>query len=243
MWNALLWGAVGGSSVFIGALIGIYCNVSHKVTGIIMAFGTGTLIGAASFDLMMKSVEKGGIKTTLIGYILGAAVFTISNMLIAKRGGHERKKSIQNSENHSGIAIFIGTIIDAIPESIIIGVSLIDHGSVGWLLLIAVFISNFPEGMSSSIGLQKGGYSKGKILLMWAFVLLLASLSSLGGYYFLENASATITSAIGAFAAGGIIAMVSATMMPEAYKEGGSFVGFISAIGLLLSLVLSYFEK
>jgi ZIP family zinc transporter len=243
MLEALFWGAVGGSSVFIGALVGIYIKISHKIAGSIMAFGTGTLIGAASFELMLTSVEKGGLHTTLIGFTIGAAAFTISNILIANKGGHERKKSTQNSINHSGLAIFVGTIIDAIPESIIIGVSLIEHGSVGQLLLIAVFISNFPEGMSSSIGLLKDGYSKGKILFLWGTVLLLASLSSLGGYFFLQNATDTTVALISAFAAGGIIAMVSSTMMPEAYKEGGPLVGFISAAGLLISLVLTHLDK
>lgn len=242
MLNALLWGGIAGSAVFLGSLIGILFNIKKYIIGIIMAFGTGILMGAASFELLLDSQERGGIVSTTFGFILGAIVFTIFNLIISKKGGKERKRSSKNPPNKSGLAIFIGTVIDAIPESIIIGVSLINNHSVSYILVIAIFISNFPEGLSSTIGLKKDNYSNFKILLLWFIVFLLSILSSLIGYTFLKDSSEVIISLIGSFAAGGIVAMVSSTMMPEAYEEGGPIIGLIAALGLITSLILTVID-
>jgi ZIP family zinc transporter len=242
MLRAALWGGLAGSAVFLGSLVGLSFNIEKKIIGFIMAFGTGVLIGAASFELLTQAVEDGGIKLTTIAFIGGALLFTIFNLLIAKRGGHQRKRSKGNPEGHSGLAIFIGTIMDAIPESLIIGVSLVDSTNVSYLLVIAVFLSNFPEGLSSSIGLKKDGYSKTRILLLWVLVSVLALLSSLVGFFLLKDSSSAIIAMISAFAAGGIVAMVSSTMMPEAYEESGVWVGLIAALGLMSSVILINLE-
>ncbi|APH03765.1 ZIP family metal transporter [Bacillus weihaiensis] len=241
MFQAGLWGAFAGSSILLGALIGLYMNLPKKITGLIMSFGTGVLIGAASFELLSEAVNEGGIMATSIGFLSGSLVFTLSEFILTKKGASDRKRSKKREQNSSGLSIFIGTVIDAIPESVIIGVSLLTQGTVSYLMVIAVFISNFPEGLSSTVGLKKDGYAKKKILYMWTIVVCLSALSSLLGYLFLKNASEAIISSISAFAAGGIIAMVASTMMPEAFEEGGASVGLIASLGLLASLFLSHY--
>ncbi|MGP4081632.1 ZIP family metal transporter [Pseudalkalibacillus sp. R45] len=238
MWLALFVGAIAGSSVFLGALTGLRVKFREKYIAMIMAFGAGILLGAAAFELLTESVERGGIIATTIGFLCGSIAFTSFNLYLYKKGGHKRKSSDRNPQDHSGLAIFFGTLLDAIPESIIIGVNILQEGKIGWLFFIAVFISNFPEGLSSTVGLKKNGYSHTKILSMWATVFVLTGLSALAGYLFLKNAMPETISIINAFAAGGIIAMVVDTMVPEAFKKGGPLVGFITSLGLLISLVL-----
>ncbi|WP_047154896.1 ZIP family metal transporter [Aneurinibacillus tyrosinisolvens] len=243
MWNAALWGAISGSAVLLGALAAIFFPIKKNIIGFIMAFGTGVLIGAAAYELLGDSVHDGGIKATSMGFVTGAVVFTVLDFIVSRKGGSKRKRSDKSPSNESGLAIFIGTVMDAIPESIMVGASLLEKQTVSWLLVIAIFISNIPEGLSSTMGLKKSGYSKGKISLLWVAVLLISALSSWGGFFFLEDASDALMAGIASFAGGGIIAMISSTMMPEAYEEGGSVTGLIAALGLLASLVLNYFSS
>lgn len=238
MWNAMLWGGISGSAALIGALIALLLPIKKKVVAYIMSFGTGVLIGAAAYELLGHSVHEAGIQATSIGFIAGAGVFTLFDIFISKQGGEKRKRSGEHASNHAGLAIFAGTVMDAVPESIMIGASLIEKQTVNWLLVIAIFISNIPEGISSTIGLKKGGYSVRKILFLWLFVFFISALSSLGGFTFLQQASPNMTALIASFAGGGIIAMVASTMMPEAFQEGGPAVGIITALGLLTSLIL-----
>lgn len=242
MWSAGLWGGVAGSAVFLGALAGLLFHIKKRWIAAIMAFGTGTLLGAATFELLQGSIIEGGIRPTVTGFITGALLFTLIDLYISHKGGKERKRSKEGVKSSAGLAIFFGTVFDAIPESVIIGLSLLKGETVSYLLVAAIFISNFPEGLSSSVGLKKDGYSKTKILILWSTVVVLSAISSLSGFLFLKHASHTVIAGIGSFAAGGVVAMVSSTMMPEAYEEGGPIVGFISSLGLISSLLLSYLD-
>ncbi|PLT27521.1 ZIP family metal transporter [Peribacillus deserti] len=241
MWNAAMWGGISGSAVLIGALGAMFLPIQKKIIGYIMAFGTGVLIGAASYELLGDAVHDGGILPTSIGFVSGALIFTIFDNLVSKKGASQRKRSGQSSAA-GGLAIFIGTIMDAIPESIMIGASLLEKQSVSFLLVIAIFISNIPEGLSSTAGMKNSGYSKGKILLLWIMVLAISAIASWGGYFFLDGASDAVMAVIAAFAGGGIIAMIASTMMPEAYEDSGPMTGLIAALGLLASLVLDHFS-
>lgn len=243
MWSAAMWGGISGSAVLLGALAALLFPIKKRIIGFIMAFGTGVLIGASTYELLGDAVESGGLLPTGIGFLAGAVVFFVLDLLVSRKGAKDRKRSSGDKEgNQSGLAIFIGTVMDAIPESIMIGASLIGQNSVSALLVIAIFISNIPEGLSSTTGLLKSNYSKKKILVLWISVLVISIACSFGGYVFLDNASEELMAAIGAFAGGGIIAMVGSTMMPEAYEEGGSVTGLITALGLLTSLILDYFS-
>ncbi|SET93877.1 zinc transporter, ZIP family [Salinibacillus kushneri] len=238
MLQALLWGGLAGSALFIGGLIGLYFDIKKTFIAYVMAFGSGVLIGASSFEMLYPSVEDEGLAPTTIGFITGALLFTIINAFLDKKGANQRKRSKQNPEGHSGLAIFIGTMIDSLPEAVVIGISMIDT-KVSMVLVIAIFVSNLPEGLSSTIGLKQDQYTKGKILLLWTTVFIVTGICSLAGYVLLDDVSGHVIAIINTFAAGGIVAMVSSTMMPEAYEDGGAVVGMITAVGLILSLVLS----
>lgn len=251
MGSAFFWGALSGGAVLIGAIISLLLPIPKKLLGFIMAFGVGVLIGAATFELLQESLDKGEMTNTAIGFLIGAVTFTVLEAFITKKGGKHRKRSNahelqsqdkqqSNSSDESGIGIFIGTVMDAIPESIMLGVSLIGGKGVSMLLLIAIFISNIPEGLSSTTGMLKSGNSKPKILGLFIAVTIIAGLSSLGGYIFLDHAPAVYIAWISSFAAGGIITMIGATMMPEAYEEGGALVGLVTAIGVITSVLLDH---
>ncbi|KAA1039496.1 ZIP family metal transporter [Macrococcus equipercicus] len=257
MGMALLWGLVSGGAVLLGSIISLLVKIPKKLLGFIMAFGVGVLIGAATFELLQESLAKGEIANTIIGFLVGAVVFTVLEAIISSKGGKHRKRSAipdeennkqdskkqsnnQSSDAESGAGIFIGTVMDAIPESIMLGVSLIGGKGVSLLLLLAIFISNIPEGLSSTSGMLKSGNSKKKILSLFIAVTVIAGLSSLGGYIFLDNADPKVLAFISSFAAGGIITMIGATMMPEAYEDGGALVGLITAFGVLTSVLLDH---
>ncbi|MFC0188591.1 ZIP family metal transporter [Fictibacillus aquaticus] len=242
MLQAALWGGVAGSAVLLGALTAVTIKIPKKWIAWIMAFGTGILIGAVAFELLIEAAQQSNLQIAAAGFLAGAAIFTIIDYVLSRTGGHERKRSRSKTVKGTGMAIFAGTVLDAIPESVLIGASLIEQSKVSWLLVIAIFVSNFPEGLSSSVGLIKEGYSKKKVLGMWTVVLLLSAAASFSGYTFLQEASVSYISIIGAFAGGGIMAMVSSTMLPEAHEDGGAVIGFISSAGLLTSLLLTHFS-
>lgn len=242
MGEAVLWGAIAGAANLIGAIIVLAMPLPQRLIAYIMALGTGALIGAVAFELLGEAMEISGLIQIALGFLGGAAVFTIFDIFISNRGARHRKRSGNAGRapdaSNSGMAIFIGTIMDAIPETAMIGLGLAAGNGVSAALIAAIFISNLPEGISSTTGLKKGGFSTKKVLFMWGFVLLASALSSLAGFTLLDQVSGDTQAILSSFAAGAIIAMISSTMMPEAYEKAGPVVGFITACGIFITLML-----
>ncbi|MEZ0481491.1 ZIP family metal transporter [Planococcus sp. SSTMD024] len=244
MGTALLWGAIAGAANLIGAVLVLAIPFPRRLIAYVMALGTGALIGVVSFELLGKALELSGLGAIALGFLGGAAIFTIFDIIISRNGGSHRKRSGHgneqpaSSDEGSGLAIFIGTIMDAIPESAMIGLVIAQAGDLELALITAIFISNLPEGISSTTGLKKAGYATKKVVFMWIAVLMASTLSTVLGYSLLESASESTQAIISSFAAGAITAMIASTMMPEAHEKGGPVVGLLTAIGVFITLLL-----
>jgi zinc transporter, ZIP family len=233
------WGFVGGCSLLIGAFIGLMVPASKRVIAIIMALGAGVLVSSVAFELMDEAFRRGGFDAASIGLLLGAVLFYVGDQIIEKSGGKHRKRSQGQQAGGSATALLLGALMDGIPESMAIGVTLLQGGKVGYVMVIAVFLSNIPESLSSASGMQKAGHSKKFILMVWTAVVAISAAASLCGYLLLDGVSGNLIGGIQAFAAGAILTMLASTMMPEAFQEGGAIVGLVTTAGFLLSFVLS----
>jgi zinc transporter, ZIP family len=235
------WGFVGGASLLIGALVGIYAGASKRTIATVMALGAGVLISSVAFELMDEAYQTGGFDASALGLLLGAVAFFFADREVNRRGGTRRKNS-GGKQGDSATAIAIGALMDGIPESAAIGISLLEGGGISAALVAAVFLSNVPEGLSSASGMRQAGRSTPHILGLWGGVTIASAVASLLGYFFLAGAPENLVAGIQAFAAGAILTMLASTMMPEAYEEGGEVVGLVTAVGFLLSFVLSHLE-
>ncbi len=242
--QAGFWGLVAGSALLIGAMTAYLFDVPQRVIATIMAFGSGVLISALSFELMDDAFKKGGFDSTAIGFVGGALLFTAANIILSKRGAKHRKRSndMQPSEKDqegSGAAIALGALLDGIPESIVIGLSLVSGAKVSLTAVVAIFLSNVPEGLSSAAGMKKAGRSALYIFGLWSGITAILGIASLTGYSLFAGFSPEIVAATTAFAAGSMLAMISDTMMPEAFEIAHDYVGLITVLGFLAAFILS----
>ena len=208
-----------------------------------MGFGAGVLISAVAFDLVEEASNiASGEGAALAGLFTGCLVFFVGDGLIDRFGGSMRKDATGAQESGSALAIVLGTVLDGIPESIVIGLTLYESGSLGVAYLIAVFISNVPEALSSTAGLTAGGWKRMKILWMWVAIAVVSGLSSLVGYALFQNASPDVVAFVLTFAAGAILTMLADTMIPEAYRHGGKLVGVVTTLGFAVAYVIHTVE-
>ncbi|MEU1072828.1 MULTISPECIES: ZIP family zinc transporter [unclassified Streptomyces] len=238
------WGLLAGSALLIGAAAGSLFRVPARWVALVMAFGSGVLISAVSYDLIAEADEQGGLAPTALGALVGAGVYSLANVVLAARGARHRKRSgsqqpTEGEQPGSGGAIALGALLDGVPESVVIGTSLLGGGSVGTATVVAVFLSNLPEGMASAAGMKQAGRGRGYVFGLWTAIALISGLAALAGYTLLGGASDTVMAMITAVAAGAILAMIADTMIPEAFEDAHVLAGLTTVLGFLAAFTLS----
>ena len=241
--QAGLWGALAGGALLVGAAVAWFLRVPPLLVSAVMAFGSGVLISAVAFDLVEEAYDGGGLVPTVAGFAAGAVVYTAANAALARRGARHRKRSgdqqpSESQDGGSGAAIAVGALLDGVPESAVIGVSLLGGGGVGVATVVAIFISNLPEGLSSAVGMKQAGRSARYVFGIWGGIALASGLAAVGGYLGGAALGATGVAVVTAVAAGAILAMLTDTMIPEAVEGTRTGTGLIAGAGFLTAFAI-----
>ncbi|MEV4117661.1 ZIP family zinc transporter [Micromonospora sp. NPDC049645] len=239
------WGLLAGSALLVGAAVGWFARVPQRLIASIMAFGAGVLLSAVSFELIAEAHAQGGLLPTALGAAAGAVVYTVANVALARHGARHRKRSgdqqpSEGDQPGSGSAIAVGALLDGVPESVVIGASLLSGGAVSLVTVAAVFLSNVPEGLSSAAGMRQAGRTGRYVFLLWTGIALVSGGAALVGNTLLGGAPPEVLAAITALAAGAILAMITDTMVPEAFEDAHLLVGLITVAGFLTAFALSH---
>lgn len=242
--EAGLWGLLAGGTLLLGALIAWFVPVSSQVVATVMAFGAGVLLSALAFDLVDEAETQGGLTATVVGLLAGAMAYVAANVVLARRGARHRKRSgsqqpSEQEDSGSGAAIAIGALLDGVPESVVLGLSLLGGGVVSAPVLAAIAISNLPEGLSSSAGMKRNGRPAAYVFGVWAGIAVASGIAGMLGVLLLSGASPAVIAVITAVAAGAILAMLADTMIPEAFEEAHIFTGLIAALGFICAFAIS----
>jgi len=247
---AFLWAFLGQSSLVLGAAIALRFRLSDRTVGLIMGFGGGVLISAVAYELVEGAVDtSAGSGGVTIGLLCGSAVYFVGDVALARFFGDEalidgeRRDEAPGSERGStGLAIAMGATLDGIPESMVLGLTLVGGGGVGIAVLVAIFISNLPEGIAATAELRAAGWPARNIVALWSAITLLCATSAAIGYAVFADAAPRDIAFVDAFAGGAILTMLASTMMPQAFKNGGRLVGPLTTLGFIVAFGLRGFD-
>jgi ZIP family zinc transporter len=239
---AAMWGGLAAASLLLGAALALRWTLSDRLTGAIMGFGSGALISSIGYELVPASLVKGGGQWMVFAFAAGALTFFGADWAIDRSGGAERKRIAGAKGEGSGTAIFLGTLLDGVPESLILGMGLATGGAVSVAFLTAVFVSNVPEGVAGTRSLVASGHSPRRVVGMWTALVVASALAAALGYWIVQSMPGADGRYAKAFAAGAVLTMLSDVMMPEAFEHGGKVVGLLATLGFLTAAVLSVME-
>jgi ZIP family zinc transporter len=232
MARAVVYALIASSALVIGGAVGAWRPVSARVTSALLAFASGALITAVAFDLFEEAFGRGGAVRTGIAFAAGATVFVLIDSWLDRRTEARR-----SSGANIGFALLAGVTLDGVPENLAMGVSLI--GSASPTLLVAIFASNLPEALVGARRMADAGLSRGRVLVIWSATALLLAAAVVAGRALLGDVDPeTLAWPLG-FAAGAVLASLADTLMPEAFEEGGPTVAYATALGFLLSYLVS----
>jgi ZIP family zinc transporter len=242
MVEAGLWGLAAASSLVLGALVAFVIRVPERIQGLILAFGAGILFGAVAYELVEDAVDASitGLDVA-VGFAAGALVFFVGSVAIDRLApdAGDRGLASRRDPRSGGIATVLGAVLDGIPESIVLGVSLVPGAGVAFPVLVAIFLSNVPESLSASKDLLLGGLTRARVVGLWLLVVIASAAAAGFGFALLDSAPITLTLGMQAFAAGAILAMLAESMIPEAYEIGGRPVGLATSLGFAVAAYLS----
>lgn len=238
---ALIWGAIAASAVFVGAALGWFTRPSPRILAGLMAFGSGILLSLVAFEIVDDAFEDGGLMATAAGYLVGALLFTAGLFWLDRAGARNRKRSslAVGTGNEPGGVVALATVLDSIPESIIIGLNFYNGEAVALATVAAVFLANVPESLSATTRMRRVGHGAAYVFTVWAAVAVAGGLATMSGYLLLHDLTPGGVAMVQAIAGGALLVFIVDTMIPEAFAETHEAAGLIAALGFLVGFVLT----
>jgi ZIP family zinc transporter len=238
LWTALAWGAFSSAALYIGQALAGPMARRNRATGLIMGFGAGTLISAIAYELIPASNLENSLGT-FVAVLVGALAYYVGDRLVDKGGGGNRQDIDAADQDGSGAAMFIGALLDGVPEAFILGITLKGGGGISVAFVTAIFVSNIPQGIAGTSALKAAGYTDRHVFRMWTGLLIATAITAAIGYVVADRVPHGGLYAEG-FAAGAVLTMLADSMMPEAFEHGGKTVGLITVVGYLIGAALTF---
>jgi zinc transporter, ZIP family len=239
---AFCWGLAAASGALVGGVLGLITRLPHRAIAAFMSLGAGVLLSAASFKVAYEALMLAGAASTVGGIVAGAATFSIANAALAsakdrKRCGECKPQVSEAEAPGSGTSIALGTALDAVPEALVLGVTL-RSGGPDLALVIALSLANVPEALSGAAGMRLASRSATYVLILWSGTTLVTAAITALAFYFLSELGPHVTAILKAYGAGALIAMAAETMIPEAFHNGPRYSGVIAAMGFAAVILL-----
>ena len=229
LFEAFGLGLIAQSSLFLAGLAVCWIVVPSRIIGIMAGFGAGALIAAIAYELVPESqVNLSGLEFTL-WMLIGVAIFLVGDRLVEQRFGTEGAGA--------SMGIVVGSVVDGVPESVIFGIQIGAGLVVSPSFLAAVFVSNIPQAIAPSADLRASGWSAPRLATLWGVVVLACGIAAAVGFLATQVAASLIGERAAALAAGGLLAMLTNSLMPFAYERGGALAGAATAVGFLLPIL------
>jgi ZIP family zinc transporter len=233
MLQAFALGAIAQASLLISGVVPFFLRIPDRIVGVLAGIGAGALVGAVAFDLVPEAISSAEVS---LWFIVGAGIFLILDKIIEDRFGGGGDSGGDGDGAGGPLGIVLGSVVDGVPESVIFGIQLAAGMPISIAFLAAVFISNIPQALAPSADLVRSGWKAGRMIAMWGAVVLACGIASALGWLAATNVDTVTGARTAAIAAGGLLAMLTASLVPFAYQKGGAWAALGTVVGFCAAL-------
>ncbi len=233
MIEAIGWGAVAASSLVLGVLLAFARPWSDRLVGSVLAFGAGALISAVSFSLAGEGLDIGSPPSVGAGLAVGALAYYLASRFI------DRPRPGERAGSASGRDLALGSFLDGIPEQLVLGIGIVSGSGISLALLMAIFVSNLPEGIGSAADMERAGASRAYVLRLFILIAIACAIAAAVGYLLADFISNELQACLDGFAAGALLVMMIDSMIPEAREKAGNVAGLLTVVGFAAATALS----
>lgn len=226
----------------VGAVVGVLWRANRQVTGVLLAFASGTLLSALAFELFPVAVDYGGMVRATVGLVLGAAAFVLINWWVDRRivprAEEHRAGSEKAAERAFSLALLASVTLDGVPENLAMGAGIQGHAT--FALPLAIFASNFPEALVGTLSMRRSGESARTTLLIWTGAALLLTAMAVAGELAAESLTDGGRAWLLSFGGGALLASLADTLMPEAFERGRPWNSLATTAGFVSSFAIAH---
>jgi ZIP family zinc transporter len=242
MGAAIFWSGLATVTLLIGMALAYTGLVSLRWTGLVMAFGAGAIISAVAYQLVLPAAaERPGVGVG-VAVLVGAVTFYVADRAVDNLGGEHRLDFEGQQASGSGVAILLGSMLDGVPESLVLGLSVAHSSAVSAAFVFAVAISNIPQGLGGTAGMLTAGWRRDRITWLWILVCVLSVAAGALGYWIGTLDQGVTGALVDAFAAGALLVMLTDSMIPEAFQHGGREAGLALVIGFAVAVGIAILQ-
>lgn len=225
------------SAFLIGAILSIFIQYPERIRADLAALSAGIFFSTISFSLVDEALREGSFITMVVGFIIGAVVFSVINRILQRRSNSKTKnKGISSSKT-----VIIGTFLDSFPESIFIGVIIALNLQGLMAAVLALFIGNVTATMEGAKRMVDVSKRKSYILKPWFFIFVIVTIGGPLGWYLEKPLNPEQLSMIISFAAGALMAFITEELIPQAYKRVELHIGLSASFGFIIALALFHY--
>ena len=221
-------GVLAQSSLLFAGLLACWIKVPTRLVGILAGLGAGAMISAVAFDLLPEAQEQIDQWQTVLWMLIGVAIFLLGDWLVDRHFGA--------AGVGGAMGIVVGSVVDGIPESIIFGIQIGTGSTISAGFLVAVLVSNIPQAIAPSADLAANGWGARRLGTLWLLVVLACGVAAALGFLVTNVTSQAYGDRAAALAAGGLLAMLTNSLIPFAYERGKDLAGAATVVGFCLTM-------
>ena len=250
-WIAISGALIAGVATGAGALpIFFKKNFSKSSLDVGLGFSAGIMLVAAFVSLIIPGIEtaaqhypsSASFPIVMMGIFAGYLfIITVHEYL-----PHEhifKRQDMQHGRSISRVTLIVLAIsLHNFPEGLAVGVGFgAGDQASGFTLAMAIALQNMPEGLVVAIGLLSEGAKKSKAFWMAAMSGLVEPVAALLGYLSSSISQYSLPVALG-FAGGTMLFVICQEIFPELFRQGREKRATFGVItGILTMLALDHY--